>query len=57
MLRARIDGFMAFPWKSVRRRIAPVDAADALKKLNRTTSPLGSKATFEEGPVLAHEIS
>ena len=31
MHRARIDGFMAFPWKSVRRRIAPVDAADVLK--------------------------
>jgi hypothetical protein len=29
MHRARIDGFVAF--KSVRRRIARVDAADALK--------------------------
>jgi hypothetical protein len=31
MHRAGIDGFMAFPWKSVRRRIALVYAADPLK--------------------------
>jgi hypothetical protein len=41
MHRARIDGFVAFPWKFVRRRIARVDAADAVEKLNWTTSLLG----------------
>jgi hypothetical protein len=49
MHRARIDEFVAFPWKFVRRRIARVDAADAVEKLNWTTSLLGQKAKYSLG--------